>query len=78
MQTQQTQETDWAGLAYHSSDDFSEDYVFSVQPSSPGQQDVELGAIGVCAVVGHGYISRGAVTQDKLFIVESITVNTAT
>ena len=53
-------------------DDLAENNVLAVQPASLGQQDVELGAVGVWSVVGHGNPSSRTVRQDELLIVEDV------
>uniref|UniRef100_A0A1I8IXU8 Bestrophin homolog n=1 Tax=Macrostomum lignano TaxID=282301 RepID=A0A1I8IXU8_9PLAT len=53
-------------------DDFAEHYVMLVEPASFGQGDVELRAVGVRAVVGHGNPAGAAVRQDKGLIVECL------
>ena len=46
--------------------------MFGVEPARFGEQDVELRAVGVLAVVGHGHPARCAVTQDEVLVVEPV------
>ena len=58
--------------SHHAADDFAEDDVLGVEPARFGEQDVELWAVGVLAVVGHRHPARRAVTQDEVLVVEPV------
>ena len=59
-------------MTHHACDDLAEYHVLCVQPPSLCQQDVELGAVGVGTVVGHGYPACGTMTQNEVLVVESL------
>ena len=46
--------------------------MFGVEPARFGEQDVELRAVRVLAVVGHRHPARRAVTQDEVLVVEPV------
>ena len=50
--------------------------MFSVEPSSLGEEDVELRTVGVWSMVCHGYPSWTSVRQGEVFIVETFTIDT--
>ena len=58
-------------------DDLAEHDVLAVQPASLGQQDVELGAVGVWSVIGHGNPAGTTMGQGKVLIVELVTKDAA-
>lgn len=60
---------------YESADDLSEDDVFAVEPARFAEQDEELGTVAVLAVVRHRNPARVAMTQDKLLVVETFTID---
>ena len=63
------------GCTYESANDLAEDDMFAVEPTRLAEQDEELGAVAVLAVVGHGHPARVAVTQDELLVVEAFSVD---
>ena len=63
---------------YESADDLSEDNVFAIEPSGLGEHDVELRAVGVSAVVGHGNPAGRTVGQHEVLVIETLAVNAAT
>jgi len=63
---------------YHSLDDLAEDHVLAIEPAGLVEEDEELGAVCVLAVVGHGHHSGGAVAQDEVLVDELVAVDAAT
>ena len=63
---------------YESADDLSEDNVFAIEPAGLGEHDVELRAVGVSAVVGHGNPAGRTVGQHEVLVIETLAVNAAT
>ena len=51
--------------------------MLSIEPAGLGEHDVELGAVGVLSVVGHGHPSGGAVRQDEVLIIETLAIDAA-
>ena len=66
------------GEAYKSLRHFSKDNVFAIEPSGLGEQDVELRAIGISAVVSHGHPAGGTMTQQKVLIIKSFAIDALT
>lgn len=64
------------GRSYHSLDDFSKHHVFAIQPPGLVEEDKELGAVSVGAVVSHGHVSSGLVTQLKVLVNEGGAIDT--
>ena len=56
-------------------DDLAENDVLSVEPTGLGKENKELGAVGVLAVVGHGYPAGATVGQDEVLIVKALSVD---
>ena len=63
---------------YKSLYDFAEYDVFSVEPPGPIEEDVELRAVRILSVVSHGDPASGTMTQQKLFIIEFLAIDTLT
>ena len=62
---------------YVSTDDLSKDHMLCIEPSGLGEEDVELGAIGVLSMVGHSHPASRTVRKDKLLIIETLAKDAA-
>ena len=47
-----------------------------VEPTGLGEEDEELGAVGILTVVGHGYPTRATVGEGEIFVIETFAVDT--
>ena len=46
-----------------------------VEPTSLGEEDEELGTVGILTVVGHGYPTRATVGEGEIFVIETFAVD---
>lgn len=60
---------------HHALQDLAKACVCSVQPGARHYCDVELGAIGVWASIGHAHPPRTIVLQNEVLVFEGVAIN---
>ena len=63
------------GATDESFEDFAEGHVLAVEEPRGTEDDEELGAVGVLAVVGHGQDAAAPMADGKVLVVEAVAVD---